>query len=304
MIYLRLFLVFLLALFGFVFNAYAQQPTLNIVYLENGLKDLNKVDKLVALNLLAKEFIKGSDSDISLLAVNSIEEMIDWVKQGKVHYGILNSYYYLSYSEQLKPFTGPDLWKIQRSFEEKEDYVLVINKNIDYKDLKSLAGKRLSVHQDYLMMNFYLKYWLKKSANQPVEKFFKSIKNTKTASQSVLDVFFNTSDVCIVPEYILNLVRELNPAINKGIKVVHHSGANFIPALVLTFNYSSNAYADKVRSNLEALTDTVRGQEILNLFNIKNITPTHHDSLAYMFDIFNEYALLETNRQYVHKTQN
>jgi ABC-type phosphate/phosphonate transport system substrate-binding protein len=304
MTYLRLVLVILLVFYSIVFSVHAQQQTLNIVYLENGLKDLNKVDKLVALNLLAKEFIKGSDTDTSLVAVNSIEEMIDSIKQGKVHYGILNSYYYLAYSEQLKPFMGPDLWKIQRSFEEKEDYVLVVNKNIDYIDIKSLAGKRLSVHQDYLMMNFYLKYWIKKTANQPVEKFFKSIKNTKTASQSVLDVFFNTSDVCIVPEYILNLVRELNPAINNDIKVVHHSGANFIPALVLTFNYSGNAYADKVRNNLGTLTDTVRGQEILNLFNIKNITPAHHDSLTYMFDIFNEYALLETNHKYVHKAQN
>ena len=100
------------------------------------------------------------------------------------------------------------------------------------------------------------------------------------------------------------MVRELNPAINNDIKVVHHSGANFIPALVLTFNYSGNAYADKVRNNLGTLTDTVRGQEILNLFNIKNITPAHHDSLTYMFDIFNEYALLETNHKYVHKAQN
>lgn len=106
MIYLRLALVILLVFFSIFFSVHAQQQTLNIVYLENGLKDLNKVDKLVALNLLAKEFIKDSDSDTSLVAVNSIEEMIDSIKQGKVHYGILNSYYYLAYSEQLKPFMG------------------------------------------------------------------------------------------------------------------------------------------------------------------------------------------------------
>ncbi len=179
MTYLRLVLVILLVFFSIVFSVHAQQQTLNIVYLENGLKDLNKVDKLVALNLLAKEFIKGSDTDTSLVAVNSIEEMIDSIKQGKVHYGILNSYYYLAYSEQLKPFMGPDLWKIQRSFEEKEDYVLVVNKNIDYIDIKSLAGKRLSVHQDYLMMNFYLKYWIKKQLINLLKNFSNLSKTLK-----------------------------------------------------------------------------------------------------------------------------
>ncbi len=276
-------------------------PVLTLGYLENGLKDLNDVDKQVALNLLAKELTRDSNVVLSVLPLHDIQELLTLAKDGKIDYAILNSYYYLSDVKHLKPYVSADLWAIQRSQNPAENYVLVVNNKFEYKDIKSLAGKRFSLNQDHLMINFYLKYLLKKYTSISVDKYFEVIKNTRTASQSVLDVFFNTSDVCLVPDYALDLVNELNPAVKQGVKVVHQSGSHFIPAVVLAFNNSNNIYSDKVKNNLDNISGSVRGQEILELFNIKNITKVDGAHFDYMSEIFEEYKNMGSGIKYVNK---
>lgn len=302
MIFLNLkVLVFSLLIFC-IFNVEAQGDNLTLGYLESGLKDLDDVDHQLALQLLAKELIHGdSNVDLSVVSINNMQEMLDLIKAGKINYGIINSYYYLNNIENLQPFITQDFWAIQRSHQSKEDYVLVVREDIEYQGIKSLAGKRLSIRLDYLMMNFYLKYLVKKNTNLSVERFFKSVKNTKTTSQSVLDVFFNTSDACIVPEYILDLVTELNPAVTQRVKVVHHSGANFIPALALTFNNTPEIHAKVVRNNIDGLSDNVRGQEIIDLFNINSISKVDPGAIDFMLEIFNEYKKLESVSKHVNK---
>lgn len=272
-------------------QAWAQSQVVTLAYLETGLKDLTVADRQVALQMLSKELVRGTDFEISILPLSSMEEMIGLLKTAKLNYSIINSYY-LRDIDRLLPFMDKPMWSIQRSHQAKEDYVLVVGNNFNYKDINSLSGRRISIHQDYLMQKFYLMYLVRKNAHLPLEKFFKVIKDTRTDSQAVLDVFFGTSDVCLVPQYIVDLAIDLNPAIKNKIKVVHHSGANFIPALVISFKGNPDNLANVVHNNLQALPETIRGQEILALFNIKTVTPTGMEALQFMLTMFNEFHQL------------
>lgn len=283
------FLSGLCCFFGFNTWCFAETQQMTLVYLEAGLKDLNDADRHAALQLLSKELTRDSEIEFKVFPLNSMAQMLDMIKAGKVNYIIINSYLYLTDRQKLQPFLGDELWAIQRAEDPKEDYVLVVSHDFDYKNMTSLLGKSISIHKDYLLQNFYLNFLVKKQAKLSAEKFFKRIKDTRTDSQAVLDVFFKTTDSCLVPQYVVNLVAELNPAVLKGIRIVHYSGAEFIPALVLTLKNNPADTSNVIRKNLLTLSDNARGQEILNLFSIQSIKLSNINALKDMIKLYDEY---------------
>ena len=97
---------------------------------------------------------------------------------------------------------------------------------------------------------------------------------------------------CLVPQFTLDLVFELNPAVKDKIELPHRSGADFIPALVLTVPVGSEDITDLIRKNLLLLPDNPRGQEILSLFKIQGITLIKPEDLQMMVEIYNDYKKL------------
>lgn len=281
---------------GFNTWSFADTQHISFAYLEAGLKDLNDADRHVAVQLLAKELIRDSGNEIKVFPLNSMAEMLDMIEVGKVNYVIINSYLYLTGRQKLQPFLTDEIWGIQRAQEAKENYVLVVAQDFNYQNLQSLLGKSISIHKDYLLVNFYLNYLVKKEAKLPINKFFKRIKDTRTDSQAVLDVFFKTSDSCLVPQYIVDLVAELNPSVLKGIRIVHYSGAEFIPALVLRLKNNSVDTSNMIRNNLLTLSDNARGQEIMNLFSIKSIKPINANALQDMIKLYDEYQSMAVEK--------
>ena len=102
-------------------------------------------------------------------------------------------------------------------------------------------------------------------------KYFKVIREAKTESQSILDVFFGYSDVCIVAKHVFDNAIELNPAIRDGVKVIHHSGEIFIPAIYIAFNNASDISLTRFAEGMDKLHNTVRGQQMLDLFGVHAI---------------------------------
>ena len=290
------YLCSLCCLFGFNTWSIADTQHISFAYLETGLKDLNDADRHVAVQLLAKELIRNSENEIKVFSLKSMAEMLDMIKVGKVNYVIINSYLYLTGRQKLQPFLSDEIWGVQRDKEAKENYVLVVAQDFNYQNLNSLLGKSISIHKDYLLQNFYLDYLVKKEAKLPIDKFFKRIKDTRTNSQAVLDVFFKTSDSCLVPKYVVDLVAELNPAVLKGIRIVHYSGVEFIPALVLRMNNNSVDASNIIRNNLLTLSDNARGQEIMNLFSIKSIKPINANALQDMIKTYDEYQSMTVKK--------
>ncbi len=283
--------VFLLLIL-FNSHAWSKEPARTIAYLENGLQDLNNAERRTGLEILAKELSKGIDVEIITVSFKSMDEAIAAMKDGKVNYFILNSYYYLKELSSLTPLISNSVFAIQRSPSLKENFVLVVNKQLNYKNINSLLGKRVSVHRDYLLEMFYLDYIVKKNTGLALDKFFKNIKDTRTDTQAVLDVFFGESDACLVPQFTLDLVLELNPSVKNKIDLPLRSGADFIPALVLTVPVGSEDITELVRKNLLMLPENARGQEILRLFKIQGITLVKPEALQQMVDIYNEYKKL------------
>jgi len=285
-------LLFFVYLFLYNSTACAEGKGLKLAYLETGLQDLNDAERRTGLEILAGELSKGIDTDFTVASYKNVEALIDALMAGEINFAVLNSYYFIRETERLQPFLGKDLYAIRRSHLPKEDYMVVAKKDLNYKNISSLAGKRVSLRKDYLIQVFYLEYLIKKYAHSSLEGFFKTVKDTRSDSQSVLDVFFDTSDATMVPEYVFDLVVELNPAVRERVNVVHRSGAHFIPAVVFVTKDTAENFADIVKKNLHDLPNNARGQEILNLFGIEAIDRIENVELNEMLKIYDEYQSL------------
>lgn len=279
-------ITFGLLLYLFAATIPANEAPMLLAYLETGLQDLNDSDRQSALHMLGREMSRGSDLDIEIRSLNSMDELLSLARQGRIQYAIINSYFFIKDRQRLMPWLKDEMWAIQRGDTPQEDYVIVVNKQLNYQNFASLQGKCLSLRGDYMLMSSYLDLLLRSEVALGLQQFFKTVKNPRTVSQGILDVYFNVCDATIVPQHILDLVTELNPAVLEKVAVVHRSGAHFIPALGLVFKNATGPEADVVRDNLHRINNRVRGQEILDLFKIRSIRQIEPESLNFMLNFF------------------
>ncbi|MCF6252587.1 MAG: PhnD/SsuA/transferrin family substrate-binding protein [Methylococcaceae bacterium] len=270
----------------------AEQNVVTLAYLENGLKELKNNEKQIALQLLANELIRDSGVKMIVQPVRSFAEMRQLISDGKVDYTILNGYHLLEHYDFLQSFFVTPLLTIQRGPSDRENFIIVANKQYIGQELINLQGKTLSLHPQYLLMKFYLEYLIENSSGLDILHFFSKIKYTKTASQAVLDVYFGSSDLCIIPKHIFDLTVELNPAIMQKIFIMHQSGKQFFPVLILNFKHVDNTIRTLINKNLSLLNQTARGQQILDMFSIQSVHTVKLKKLHPMQNIFKHYQSL------------
>jgi len=272
--------------------AFAQQYNeVTLAYLENGLNELSNNKKHMALQFLSEELVKGSDIRISILPVSTFPEIQSLIIAGKIDFVIFNSFYYIRHHDFLAQFIKDPIWVVQRGDQDKENYILLTNKQYADQNIIRLQGQRISFYPHYLLMKLYLEHLTKQSNSQDVASFFKKIKHTKTASQAVLDVFFGISDVCIVPKHIFDLTADLNPAIKQKLSIFHQSGEKFLPVLIFDFNHT-NPVHNHIHKNLSKIGDTVRGKQLLDMLNIEAIKVTNQEQLKPMQKLFQSHQVL------------
>ena len=292
-LFLKQIVVFLLIL---LISASARSDSgqdISFAYLEKGLTELKDNEKQIALQLMANELTRNTDLHISIKPVFTFAEMQDLIQKESIDYAILNSFHYLNHYGFFQQFISEPVWGVQRSEFELESYVIVAQKKYADKAIKSFSNKQLSSHQPYLLMNFYLDYWVNKSTGQQTQQFFKKIKYVKTASQAVLDVYFKSSDLCIVPKHIFDLTVDLNPAILKRLTIIHQSESLFSPVLTFTFKHVDPLIKQALNNNFVNFGQTPRSQQILEMFNFQAIKPITLKQLTPMYTLFKNHQALQ-----------
>ncbi len=105
------------------------------------------------------------------------------------------------------------------------------------------------------------------------ELFFKDINYDNNATNVVLSVFFNKVSASIVSKASFELLCELNPEIQKKIKIIEVS-----KALLFGVVHFMNKNSDKKREKLvyDTLLDLDKdayGKQLLSMFNVEKIVP-------------------------------
>lgn len=271
--------------------------TITIAYLQDGLSDLQKTEKQVALKLWVEELPHKGDYAVKILPVATMARLEALIKARTVNYAILNAVHYLKRHDQLKDYFERNFMAIQRSTSLYEEYLVVTHGHKNINKFNQLIDKHLSIGKDNPLMNFYLEYLVLKSGHPSPDHFFKKIKATSTASQAVLDIYFGNSDACIVPKHILDRAVALNPSIMDRLRIIHRSGANFIPVLVVGAKYNPASVKSGFSQSIESLQGAPGKQQIIDLFNIQAAVMIGPEKLTAMNSIYSEYQRLAGSKQ-------
>lgn len=274
-----------LILLSLAANIHAEEKMI-IAYLKEGLAELNKSEKLVALQMWSDDFASQNHRVAEVRGIDSLAELMQAIQLKQVDLALLNTGEFLLEYPQLKPYMAPEIYAVERTEGLYEDYLIVVKKSSSIKTIADLNRKRFSYTSEHVSFNHYLEYLTLHTNGQKPAQYFKQIRNSPTASQSVLDVFFGNSDACLIPRHVYMMTASLNPEILQQLTVIHSSGPIFIPAVVLAFNYTSENDRATYGKFLTETHNTVRGQQIFDLFKIMRIVQVNYTHFQPMFAFY------------------
>jgi ABC-type phosphate/phosphonate transport system substrate-binding protein len=122
------------------------------------------------------------------------------------------------------------------------------------------------------LSHIWLDVLLMKAGYPDHTRFFRQRKESVSASQAIMGVFFKHSDAALVSRTALETSKALNPQVDKQLKVIAeskglHGDISCIPTML----------DDKMRHSLENtalhLHETTAGKQIFTMFQLDRVIP-------------------------------
>jgi len=278
--------VFLICLFFSCSITLEAEPGVSrFIYLQDGIADFQKVEKQVAIEIWSKWVAQANDYPVSTHSAATMPDFLKLIKKEKIDYALLDSSNFIQYYHQLKPNLQGEIWGVQRSDKIYEEYVLLTRKGNNTTEMNNLEGATLSYNSDFGILKMYLDHFILKTSHKSPRNLFKTIREVKTESQAILDVFFGYTDVCLVTKHAFDASIEMNPAIRNKVKIIHRSGEKFIPVIYIALNNVSEIEQSKFNNAMNNLNNTARGQQMMNLFGIHAIKKIKQNKLHSMLKL-------------------
>jgi len=247
-----------------------------IVFVQDGIGELQKSEKQIAINFWDDYFNKRTKNYSVSSSVTSIDKFMKHLDGGKIDYVLLDGSNYIQYYHRLEPNLTDEAWLVQRTEHSFEEFVLLVRQETNIDHFRQLRNTVFSLHSGYGLLRLYLEQLVLKTSNMSITDYFKEIRDAKTESQAILDVYFSNSDACVVAKHVFDDAIELNPAIKEKIKIIQRTERIYAPAIYLALNGVSKQGQQNFSRGVDMLNNTIRGRQILDLFGIhiiKRIDP-------------------------------
>lgn len=256
------------------------------------LSGVNMTDARVAIEMNWARMFKDNfpESTFRLEVLSDVNSAAKFMQEGKLHALTLNGMDYLSL-EKLHPIVP--LLSSSRQTAPLESYLLVTGKDNDFDSLAKQSRRSLLVDNDSI--GNFDRMWLDVILNDHglprSEEFFTSITFKEKPSRAVLPVFFGQADACLVPESVFRTMVELNPQLGQKLVVLKKSPA-IVRSIVCTVRNLHPDVRAFILSEALSFDDTVDGQQLLTIFQVKKVVPFTTELLAPMKELINKYNQL------------
>jgi ABC-type phosphate/phosphonate transport system substrate-binding protein len=256
-------------------------------------QDIDPRDGNAAVYTYAETFRKKIKKERNLEVIfdsyvfNSIDEISDALKKRQISFiGLATNEYFLLQNDYklipcLASTTGDDVFS---------NYILIVNKESNIKDLKSLNGKTLALPSTNLhpLIKIWLSNLLHQKGLELYEKFFKKINSYDKESNTVHSVFFKNNDCGVVRLNSFTTLCELNPQLKKSIDIIEVS-----PKLLLSIScYSKGTDPELLNimiAESQKLHRSASGKQILSVFKIEKVMEINENDLITTKQMYDYY---------------
>ena len=257
------------------------------------LADVDPKDATAAMKIYVDELAKQTGYHAESIIYDSIEEIVEKVKKGMVDFVIFPSMDYLRIKNRVD--VSLSLGQV-RGGKVSVKYLLLTRANTGYTQLKDLKDKKMLISNGDDIAAMYMSTLLLKNRLGEAKNFFSSVEEKTKASQVVLSVFFGQADACVTTDVTLKTMIELNPQLEKILKVM--SSSQELVTSVAVFRRSVSADIQKKTIDIGVkLQDNLRGRQILLLFKIDGLVPLKESDLIGIKDLVSEYDRLRAGKR-------
>jgi len=269
----------------------------NILFTDDVLGDINRTDARAVIELGISGMLNEIASNIQEIRpdiVSTTQEIIQRAKKEDIHVVGLFSLDFFKYQSELnfEPF-----YALQESKTLGTEFVVLVRTNSKINSLADLKSKKIltiNEREEEIARKWLFVKMKKEGIKNPSEIISPFVKVPK-ASKRILSVFLKKADACIVTKLEFESMCELNPQIEKQIKILDSSPAYITQVyclnLSLILEKPSNA-----RSVVAELNKTSKADQMLKLFKAKTLVAITLENLSSMKKLYTDYNLLSEEK--------
>lgn len=151
-------------------------------------------------------------------------------------------------------------------------YVVLVRADRGYAAMEGLRGRRLLLHRGprSCLAEPWLSVTLSEGGLPVAPKFFQAVEWEPKLSRVVLPVFFGKADACVVTWAGFETMKELNPQMERQMRVLAGSGPLITFVLAFRSDYAPE-YFDRLEKAFVSLHDSVKGRQLLTIFQTERL---------------------------------
>ena len=294
--------IFLLQLFFFTIftsNLYPQKKNVYYIgYSSNLFRGFNIYDARAAASILENAIVKQGAKFYKTEAVkiddpNDISHLImmkklDFISMTSIEYLEIRGDGY------LYPFVAP-----VAKDSVLNRLLLLVNQDSNISSIKDLRGKSISTsseyYENYKLPTIWLKYLLWKNKIKDGGNFLGNLKVSSNPSLIANEVFFKTTDACIIYESEFETLKELNPQIGEKLVVMETSIPYITDVGCYTINCKNSSQLKDILEVTYSLNSNLYGKSLLRMLKVKQLVPykkTYMYNVEQLYQEYNNYLKL------------
>lgn len=270
-----------------------EESRLRLGYTGSAFQDSKSNDIKAAVSVLIRKIAWKYFGKSEAKYYDNISEMAAALKSGKVQVLCGPAEEYMGF-RNIAP-VEPILITSSSSGHEIE-LLLLVRKDSGINSLSDLKDKRLIMPPQNPKANSLFHLWIEtmlmRKCNSSMEKYFSSVKESRTASHGIMPVFFRQADACVVTRHVFNLTAEMNPQLGK--ELVPIASRDKLSNGIISVDRRLPADTkDKIRQAFLTLPDSPDGKQLLMLFLVNRFIPFRPEYLTSTEALFAEHQRLK-----------
>jgi ABC-type phosphate/phosphonate transport system substrate-binding protein len=261
----------------------------SIGYTANTFFGVDIKDAAAAIDVWGKEMAHTAGLVGESHIYYDIESMIKDFKEKKIETVVVRSIDYLRIRDRIDSSLG--LSQIKGG-KKTVKYLLITRVDSNISDIRDLNKKKIAILKNDDLGQIFLDLLLLRAKKPEAKQYFSDIDIKTKPSQVLLSVFFGQNDACLVNENVLITMSQLNPQIEKKLKIIQES-PGLVEGLSIFRRELPESYKKKVLDVGCNLDRTPRGKQILLLFKMDGTFQLFEKDLDSLKKLLAEYDRLK-----------
>lgn len=277
------------------FIMYSNQKTdeINIAYYHDDDILANYKNSKSALDIWIKDFAKKLDENINMVLYENKKKFLDDYVSNKLDVMPLYAYFYLFDKDIIDENTA-DYWHLSKVKNKPfQKMYLIVNKKSGIKNIVDLKDKNIALNKRNLFAKFYFEKIFLESTKKNIDSMMSKINYNKKNSL-LLQVYFGKYDAAVITSNEYDVMLELNPAIDKKIKILKTSPEIF-PHMLIFYNKKNTSNKMKFfKKSLNAFLINEDNNELFELLKVEEFKRIEKKDLDKLYEYYQSYKKLKS----------